>query len=109
MEMDNDTTNKPSSQGRPLPDIVRHQAIKLHLQGRCQRDIADVLLVAKTTVGNIVNKYYETGKAQKPISQKNRGRERQKLNNDTMTAIELYKLEKPSIYSKGNSTKISWG
>ena len=106
--MDSDTTNKPSSQGRPLPDIVRHQAIRLHLQGRSQRDIANVLFITKTTVGNIVNNYYETRKVQSSISQKNRGREHQKLNIDTMKAIELYKLEKKNInLFKGNSTKTS--
>ena len=89
--MDSNTTNKPSSQGRSLPDIVRHQAIRLHLQGRSERDIADVLFITKTTVGNIVTNYYETGKVQRQISQKNRGRDRQKLNIDTMKAIELYK------------------
>ena len=50
-------------------------------------------------MGNIVNNYYKTGKVQRPIYQKNRDREHQKLNIDTMKAIQLYKLEKQSIYS----------
>ena len=49
-----DIIRKPSKSG-VVPDIVREQAVKLHQQGRSQRDIADVLLIDKKTVGSIIN------------------------------------------------------
>ena len=106
--MDKCTENKHSSQGKPLPDIVRHQVVRLHLQGRSQRSIATVLDISKSTVGNIVSNYSETpGDENRPLSQKCRGRERlQKLNVETMKAIELYKIAKPSIYAKEIRSKL---
>ena len=59
--MDKSTENSHFSQGKPLPDIVRHQVVRLHLQGRSQRSIATVLDISKSTVGNIVSNYSETG------------------------------------------------
>ena len=104
--MDKCTENKHSSQGKPLPDIVRHQVVRLHLQGRSQRSIATVLDISKSTVGNIVSNYSETGEENRPLSQKCRGRERQKLDVETMKAIELYKIAKPSIYAKEIRSKL---
>ena len=76
------------------------------MQGRSQRDIADVLFIETKTVGNFVNCYYDTGKVQKPATLPNKGKERQKHTLDTMKAIELYKLEKPSIYLKEIQQKL---
>ena len=106
--MDKSTENSHSSQGKPLPDIVRHQVVRLHLQGRSQRSIATVLDISKSTVGNIVSNYSETGEVNRPLSQKCRGRERQKLDVETMKAIELYKIliAKPSIYAKEIRSKL---
>ena len=61
------TENKHSSQGKPLTDIVRHQVVRLHLQGRSQRSIATVLDISKSTVGNIVSNYSETGEENRPF------------------------------------------
>ena len=105
--MDKSTENSHSSQGKPLPDIVRHQVVRLHLQGRSQRSIATVLDISKSTVGNIVSNYSETGEENRPLSQKSRGRERQKLDVETMKAIELYKIAKPSIYAKEIRSKLA--
>ena len=91
--------------GGVLPNIVREQAVKLHQQGRSQRDIADTLQIDKKTVGSIVNSYHETGKIQRPVAQ-TITRKRKKLSLDTMKAIELYKLEKPSIYLKEIRQKL---
>ena len=99
-----DIIRKRSKSG-VVPDIVREQAVKLHQQGRSQRDIADVLLIDKKTVGSIINSYYETGKFQRPVAP-TVVRERKKLSLDTMKAIELYKLEKPSIYLKEIQQKL---
>ena len=104
--MDKCAENKHSSQRKPLPDIVRHQVVRLHLQGRSQRSIATVLDISKSTVGNIVSNYSETGEENRPLSQKCRGRERQKLDVETMKAIELYKIAKPSIYAKEIRSKL---
>ena len=104
--MDKSTEKSHSSQGKPLPDIVRHQVVRLHLQGRSQRSIATVLDISKSTVGNIVSNYSETGEENRPLSQKCRGRERQKLDVETMKAIELYKIAKPSIYAKEIRSKL---
>ena len=48
----------------------------------------------------------ETGEENRPLSQKCRGRERQKLDVETMKAIELYKIAKPSIYAKEIRSKL---
>ena len=57
-------------------------------------------------MGNIVSNYSETGEENRPLSQKCRGRERQKLDVETMKAIELYKTAKPSIYAKEIRSKL---
>ena len=57
-------------------------------------------------MGNIVSNYSETGEENRPLFQKCRGRERQKLNVETMKAIELYKIAKPSIYAKEICIKL---
>ena len=95
-----------SSRGKPLPDIVRHQVIRLHLQGRSQRSIASVLDISKSSVGNIISNYRETGDVKTPNSHKCRIRERQKLNIETMKAVEFYKIRKPSIYSREIQKKL---
>ena len=104
--MDKSTENRHSSQGKSLPDIVRHQVVRLHLQGRSQRSIATVLDISKSTVGNIVSNYSETGDENRPLSQKCGDRERQKLDVETMKAIELCKIAKPSIYAKEIRSKL---
>ena len=57
-------------------------------------------------MANIISNYSETGEENRPISQKCRDRERQKLTVETMTAIELYKLAKPLIYAKEIRSKL---
>ena len=104
--MDKCAENKHSAQGNPLPDIVRHQVVRLHLQGRSQRSIATVLDISKSTVGNIVSNDSETGEENRPISQKCRGRECQKLTVETMKAIELHKIAKRSVYAKEIRSKL---
>ena len=85
---------------------MRHQVVRLHLQGRSQRSIATILDISKSTVGNIVSNYSETGEENRPLSRKCRGRERQKQDVETMKAIELYKIAKPSIYAKEIRSKL---
>ena len=57
-------------------------------------------------MGIIVSNYSETGEENEPLSQKCRGRDLQKLDVETMKAIELYKIAKPSIYAKEIRSKL---
>ena len=89
----------------PIPDVVRHQVIRLYEQGRSHRSIAETLSISNASVSNIVGYYLQTG-TYKAVPSTRRHKEHKKLNLDTLKAIEFYKLQKPSIYIKEIKQKL---
>jgi transposase-like protein len=85
--------------GKPLPDTLRKQMVHLLDQGKTHAAIARELHVNPQTVSNILHKYQETGDYT-PTIRIQSGQDRKKMNMDTLKAVELYKLEKPSTYLK---------
>ena len=89
----------------PIPDVVRHQVIRLYEQGRSYRSIAETLSISHPSVSNIVGFYLQTG-TYKAVPTIRTPKERKKLNLDTLEAIELYKLQKPTIFTKEIKQKL---
>ena len=82
-----------------IPDLTRHQVVRLYEQGQSYREIAETLSISHPSVSNIVGFYLQTG-TYKALPSIRKPKESKKLNLDTLKAIELYKLQKPSIFLK---------
>ena len=98
--------NKHSSQGKPLPDIVRHRLSDFI----CKEEVIEALLqflILASQQWEILSAI--TVKLEKKTGHFLRnvgGREGQKLDVETMKAIEPYKIAKPSIYAKEIRSKL---